>query len=257
MPSAIAYNTDDRRECISPTQTLSEGSELLPSDWSLSVSKRAFDILVSLFVLVTFFIPMIFIGLCIRISTGGAALFFQKRIGVGGKEFTLFKFRTMDSGAVKQGPGLTSKGDARVTRIGRLLRKSKLDELPQLFNVLHGDMSLVGPRPKLRTYTESLNLPYRPGITGAATLEFRYEEELLQSFSDPVEMDAFYRKHIMPVKAQLDGHYMSSCTYGSDLQMLLNTVLRCGRRRQTTAADSPAEQFADLVGRTEEAMEEC
>lgn len=227
---------------------------LSPSAWSLSLSKRAFDIFFSLFALVLLMVPLGVIALAIRLMTGDAVLFVQKRVGKGGREFRLFKFRTMVPGADACGPGLTQKGDMRVTQIGRILRKFKLDELPQFFNVLRGDMSLVGPRPKLRIYTEWLNLPYRPGVTGAATLEFNFEEELLQSFSDPAEMESFYRNEIMPLKARLDECYMSVSSFRSDLGMLIDTGWTCLKSRYGKAP-SPSKRFAALRRQVEDFLD--
>jgi lipopolysaccharide/colanic/teichoic acid biosynthesis glycosyltransferase len=125
------------------------------------------------------------------------------------------------------GVGLTRKGDERITPLGRILRRYKLDELPQILNVLRGDMSIVGPRPKLATYVGIPNMPYRPGITGAATLEFRGEEEILRGFTDAAEMEAFYIHYIRPLKARLDMDYMQTSTFFSDMRLIFSTVKAC------------------------------
>jgi lipopolysaccharide/colanic/teichoic acid biosynthesis glycosyltransferase len=126
------------------------------------------------------------------------------------------------------GIGLTSADDERVTPIGRILRKFKLDELPQFYNVLRGEMSLVGPRPKLPQYEPLRDMPYRPGLTGAATLIFRREEDLLR-FVPPDQIEDFYEKRIKFVKARVDVCAMCRATPISDLKILAATV---GLRRQ-------------------------
>jgi len=195
------------------------------SSWAVSAFKRLLDIAVSLLVLLVFAAPMVLIALSIRVTSPGAALFRQRRVGRNGKLFVIYKFRSMTidpSGGV----GLTRCGDRRVTPLGRWLRKVKLDELPQFYNVLLGDMSLVGPRPKLPQYAALCNTPYRPGITGAATLAFRREEELLSRIH-PAEMESFYHRHIKPLKARIDARYMGRATFWSDLRIVAATFLAC------------------------------
>ncbi len=195
------------------------------SPWTLSARKRLLDICVALFVLVLFALPMLVIALCIRLASPGPALFRQQRIGRRGRLFIIYKFRSMTAGP-SSGIGLTRHGDRRVTPLGRWLRKLKLDELPQFYNVLRGDMSLVGPRPKLPQYTVLRNAPYRPGITGAATLAFRREEELLDRIH-PAAMENFYHRHIKPLKARIDARYMHRATFWSDLRIVAATFLAC------------------------------
>jgi hypothetical protein len=125
----------------------------------------------------------------------------------------------------RPGPPLTVAGDARITRLGAFLRRYKLDELPQLWNVLRGDLSLVGPRPKL-PHLEALDLPYRPGLTGLATLAFRNEEKILSKVRDSC-VESFYESCIKPRKAHLDQQYMSSASLWSDLSLLCRTALSC------------------------------
>jgi lipopolysaccharide/colanic/teichoic acid biosynthesis glycosyltransferase len=199
-------------------QPLDEGA------WSLSDGKRLFDF-VSATVGLLLFLPLMFlIAAAISISSPGPILFRQKRMGRWGTLFTIYKFRTMVEDAEK-GPCITVQGDTRITRVGALLRKFKLDELPQFFNVIKGDMSFVGPRPKL-PHHESLHMPFRPGITGAATLAFRCEEELLQHVPEH-NLEIFYARTIKPLKAKLDWEYMQRATCLSDFGLIWCTLTAC------------------------------
>jgi lipopolysaccharide/colanic/teichoic acid biosynthesis glycosyltransferase len=205
------------------------------SEWALSIRRRIFDLLVAIPVLAAFTAPMLAIAVLIRLTSRGPAFFVQKRVGRHGRLFSIYKFRTMEvANNGSSGPGLTRDGDARITPLGYWLRKFKIDELPQFYNILRGEMSLVGPRPKLPQYEAILNMPYRPGITGAATLAFRCEEEILRSVH-PAHLDQFYEKRIKPVKARLDARYMCRATLRSDLRLILATFLAC-----VTPAQLPA-----------------
>jgi lipopolysaccharide/colanic/teichoic acid biosynthesis glycosyltransferase len=197
------------------------------SEWALSRSRRLLDITISLIVLLLASVPMLLLAACVRLTSKGDVIFSQARVGVGGRLFKVYKFRSMAHTAnEKNGPGLTKQGDDRITPIGRLMRKFKFDELPQFYNVLRGDMSLVGPRPKLPQYAALLNMPYRPGITGPATLVFHHEEEILRNV-EPNQMDSFYAREIKPVKARLDACYMCHVTPLSDVRILGATALGC------------------------------
>lgn len=196
------------------------------SAWTLSWSRRLVDLSVALLVLALFGLPMLAIALCVRLSSPGPAFFTQYRVGRGGRHFRIYKFRTMFSGSESNGPALTTDGDCRITGMGFWLRKLKLDEFPQFYNVLLGDMSLVGPRPKLPQYFGIANMPYRPGITGTASLAFRHEEEIL-SRVHPSQLDNFYNHHIRPLKARMDARYMCRATFWSDMRLVGATFFAC------------------------------
>jgi len=196
------------------------------SDWSISGSKRLLDLSIALLVLAVFGLPMLAIALCVRLSSPGPAFFAQYRVGRQGRLFHIYKFRSMRFGSEQNGPTLTVEGDRRITGMGCWLRKFKLDELPQFYNVLRGEMSIVGPRPKLPQHAAIANMPYRPGITGAATLAFRREEEIL-SRVHPSQLTPFYSRHIQPLKARLDVRYMCRASFRSDMRLIGATLLAC------------------------------
>ena len=169
---------------------------------------------------------MLIISAAIRLTSHGRAIFSQERVGMNGRLFRIYKFRSMTEGRVEHGPGLTRAGDQRVTAMGRLMRRFKIDELPQFYNVLRGDMSLVGPRPKLQQYCPMNCMKYRPGITGPATIVFRHEEEMMRGLAAH-ELDDFYAQHIKPVKALIDTCYMCQATPASDLSIIRETLIGC------------------------------
>lgn len=189
--------------------------------------KRAFDILASgagLIILSPLFLG---IAIAVRASSPGPALYRARRVGRYGKEFTLYKFRSMVANADRQGPGITAAGDSRVTGVGRFLRRTKLDELPQLINVLRGDMSLVGPRPEDPRYV-ALYTPeqrrireQRPGITSMASLTYRHEEQMLSGD----DWECVYIEQIMPAKLAIDLEYAQRATLWQDIVLIMRTVL--------------------------------
>lgn len=194
--------------------------------WYSRHAKRAFDILASFAGLLVLLLPMATIALIIVVSDGIPVLFRQKRVGRNGRLFTIYKFRTMSyaAGSVST---ITTASDARVTPMGRWLRRFKLDELPQLWNVLRGDMSFVGPRPDVPGYLDRLRgdatalWELRPGITGPATLLFRREEEMLASIKDYVR---FNDEVVYPEKVRLNLVYLSRSSFPVDLGYMLATI---------------------------------
>lgn len=199
--------------------------------------KRLFDITASALGILALAPLLAVIALLIRLDSRGPVLFKQERIGRGGEAFTMFKFRTMRTDAEKVGGQLTVGRDPRITRVGHILRKSKLDELPQLFNVFLGEMSLVGPRPEVpkyvALYTEEQRrvLQVRPGVTDLASIEFRDENDLLENQADP---EAFYVSHIMPRKLELNQAYIEKQGLFFDLWVIFKTVHRVVYPRQAS-----------------------
>lgn len=189
--------------------------------------KRLYDFLFSAAGLLLLSPLMALIAICVKFGDGGSIFYHQPRIGRGGHIFQIYKFRTMVAAADKAGPQITKSGDARVTRIGRLLRRTKLDELPQLWNVLRGDMSLVGPRPEVPRYVEQYTpeqrmiLRYKPGITDLASLFFRDEESLLAKAAN---VEEFYLNYCVPRKLQLNRQYAERANVWSDTLLILRTI---------------------------------
>jgi lipopolysaccharide/colanic/teichoic acid biosynthesis glycosyltransferase len=169
---------------------------------------------------------LVLIGLVIRIVDGGPVFFKQMRVGREGKLFLMYKFRTMRS---VHGSSLTIGEDARITPLGNALRKFKLDELPQLLNVLMGQMSLVGPRPEIDEFVSLYTAEQRkvlqltPGITDPASLKYISESDLLATSEDP---RAFYISHVMPDKIRINLEYAKSATVMTDLQLIFKTIFR-------------------------------
>ncbi len=189
--------------------------------------KRLFDITASALGLLILAPLLALIALAIRLDSAGPIFHRAVRVGRNGCEFTLYKFRTMVVNATQIGPGITISGDPRVTRVGRLLRRWKLDELPQLLNVLRGEMSLVGPRPEdpryvaLYTTEQREVLRVRPGITSPASVRFRNEEALLSG----EDWERRYIEEIMPAKLALDLEYVRHASLHRDLAVLWETLV--------------------------------
>lgn len=190
--------------------------------------KRAFDVVLSIVCLSVFSPAIGLIWLRMKRESDGPVLYAGKRVGLGGREFNMYKFRTMVVNADRMGGPSTSDNDPRVTPIGRKLRRYKLDELPQLVNVLNGDMSFVGPRPQVPeevagyTDAERLLLTVRPGITDWASLRFHNEGEILSGHEDP---DVAYQILVRPEKIRLGLEYVKRGTMKDDIKILVKTAL--------------------------------
>ncbi len=188
--------------------------------------KRLFDILASFFGLIILLIPFCIIAVCIKASDHESAFFTQTRIGKYKKPFKIFKFRTMTMNAEKAGLRITVGEDRRVTKIGRFLRKTKIDELPQLINVFLGQMSFVGPRPEVEEYVNVYSdemyatLLVRPGITSSASIKYKNESEILQASRDP---EKTYIEVVLPDKMKYNLEYIKALSPIYDLKLILKT----------------------------------
>ena len=195
-----------------------------PPSAATMACKRAFDILCSFLGLAVLSPVLLVVSVLVAVTSPGGVFFRQERIGKDGRPFRIFKFRSMrkDNAGLK----ITTGNDSRITPVGRFLRKSKIDELPQLINVLVGDMSFVGPRPEVADYV-NLYTPYqrqvllvRPGITGLASIRFRNENDLLTASDDP---NRTYVEQIMPRKIDLDLEYIPHASVLYDIKLIFQT----------------------------------
>jgi lipopolysaccharide/colanic/teichoic acid biosynthesis glycosyltransferase len=193
--------------------------------------KRSLDIVVSfvaLVILLPFFIPIIII---LRFTAEGEVFYFQERIGINNSKFQIFKFATMLKNSLNMGSGsITLQNDYRVTFIGKFLRKTKINELPQIINILKGDMSLVGPRPLVDKTFSAYNddvqaniYKVKPGITGIGSILFRDEEAIISAVSDEDPFE-FYKRIIAPYKGEVEMWYQKKCSFYLDIQLILMTA---------------------------------
>jgi len=188
--------------------------------------KRLADIIISLTAIVLLLPIFIIISIAIIMSSGIPVFYLQERIGKDWKKFKIIKFRTMVNNAEKIGPGISSSYDKRITPIGKILRKFKIDELPQLINVLKGDMSIIGPRPELLKYISRYENEYskilkvKPGISDYASVKFRDEASILQTAEDS---ESFYLKDILPEKIKLYNKYIEEMNFFVDIKILFLT----------------------------------
>lgn len=191
--------------------------------------KRAFDVCLSLVGLIILAPIILLIAVLIKLDSKGPILFIQPRVGLNNIDFNIFKFRTMFVASDKKGLLTIGNSDARVTRLGYYLRRYKLDEIPQLWNVLKGDMSFVGPRPELRKYVnyysknDMVLFTVKPGITGLASIKFRNEVELLKASKDP---ETYFINDIIPEKNELNKVYISKRNFWFDLKLIIITIYK-------------------------------
>lgn len=202
----------------------------------MRLGKRVFDLVWTLPGVIFLLAPGLIIAATVVIEDGWPPLYVQKRVGLHGRSFGLLKFRSMRTGSDQAGGRLTVGEDHRITRVGRVLRRSKLDELPQLLNVLRGDMSLVGPRPEVLEYVRNYTpeqqsiLEIMPGITDPASLKYADESSLLALQEDP---QGYYLKTILPDKVRISVEYAGRATIASDFVIILKTVFgRSGGNRR-------------------------
>lgn len=197
----------------------------LPSSGRL-YRKRLFDMVCAALGLLVLSPVLLVCALLVGLTSPGGVLFRQERVGKDGVPFTIYKFRSMrkDNAGLK----ISTSGDSRITPVGRVLRKAKLDELPQLWNVLKGDMSFVGPRPEVREYVDLYTseqrqvLLVRPGITGLASIRYRNENDLLSASADP---NRTYIEEVMPAKLALDLEYIPRACVSYDIRLILETLV--------------------------------
>ncbi len=189
--------------------------------------KRVFDILAAAVILLLLSPILIFLALAVRIDSPGPVFYRQTRVGRYGKNFKILKFRTMVKNADKIGPALTMGQDPRITRVGGFIRRCRMDEFPQLFNVLGGSMSLVGPRPEVRKYVDAYTPEYlatlliRPGVTAPSSIAFKDEGKILKTGGDP---DRIYIEQILPPKMRLNLQYMEHISVLNDIRVMIRTV---------------------------------
>ncbi|MDR1846962.1 MAG: sugar transferase [Bacteroidales bacterium] len=189
--------------------------------------KRCFDVIASFFGILILSPLLLAIAITVSLGSKGGVFYRQQRVGQYGKDFTLYKFRSMRINADTQGLLTIGGKDSRITKTGYFIRKYKLDELPQLFNVLRGDMSLVGPRPEVRKYVNLYTaeqkrvLEVRPGITDPASIAFRNENDLLAEASEP---EKFYIAEVMPAKLRLNIQYLQNRSFCSDIGVIFRTI---------------------------------
>lgn len=191
--------------------------------------KRLFDIVFSFLGLIILLPFLLFISLLILFTSKGGIFYLQSRVGKNSKDFKIYKFRTMKPNSDRIGLLTVGNKDNRITKVGFFLRKYKLDELPQLINVLIGDMSLVGPRPEVRKYVDLYNeeqlkvLRVKPGITDYASIKYSNENEILAKSLDP---EKSYVEHIMPLKLYLNLKYIDEMSIKTDLKIIRDTIFK-------------------------------
>ncbi len=224
------------------------------------IAKRIFDLVISASLLLILAIPLLIVALLVKLTSPGRVFYVQRRVGLHGQFFNVFKFRTMVSDADRNGPLCTAADDNRITPFGRFLRNNKIDEIPQLFNVMRGEMSLVGPRPQVPRFVENFPpdlrdvvLSVRPGVTGPTQLHYRDEETLLQ---DRADRETYYISELLPRKCRMDYDYVVNRSASRDLTVLFTTawvvvlglIRRFTKKANRALAVIPAEAVVATVG---------
>lgn len=210
------------------TDSVRQYYEALRKKQAQLIAKRVFDVVVSLILLVVLSPVFLILWVAIRVDSKGAALFQQIRVTQYGREFRIYKFRTMVVDAEKLGAQVTTKADSRVTHVGRFLRKCRLDELPQLVNILKGDMSFVGTRPEVPRYVAAYSdvmwatLLLPAGVTSTASIEYKDEDRLLSNAEDA---DKTYIDAILPEKMWYNLQYLLDYSFWKDIEIMIKTVL--------------------------------
>ncbi|MPM18881.1 Undecaprenyl phosphate N,N'-diacetylbacillosamine 1-phosphate transferase [bioreactor metagenome] len=195
--------------------------------------KRIFDLFFSAIAILILLVPGLLLALIIMMESRGGAFYRQVRVGRNEKPFRLLKFRTMFTGSDAKGLLTVGSADNRVTGFGKFLRRSKMDELPQMINILAGQMSFVGPRPEVPKYVAMYSdeqkkvLSVRPGLTDYASLEYINESDLLAQQSDP---EKYYIETVMPAKLSLNLKYIKEMSCATDLKIIFRTLFKIGRR---------------------------
>ena len=208
------------------------------------MAKRLFDIIAALAGLVLVAPLLLILGIAIKFDSPGPVLYRSVRAGKNGVPFPMLKLRTMVVGADRMGSALTFSADPRITRTGRFLRRYKLDELPQLINVLRGEMSIVGPRPESPCYVQKYSpeqrrvLEARPGITGQAQIVFRHEESLLTDLKASADIEQEYVERLLPQKVAIDLDYVENRSMLLDIQLLILTAASL-LKKESHAARAP------------------
>lgn len=192
------------------------------------ISVRIFDLIVAICLGLVLFVPSIIIGIVIKLTSKGPILFSQERVGYKEKIFKIYKFRTMSLGSSKHG-AITIGNDKRITKIGKFLRKTKMDEFPQLINIFKGEMSFVGPRPDTPEYAKYYRkwnqdfFSMVPGITGKASIYLSNEEELMAKVEDPI---VYYKEKIIPIKVKLNNYHLKNNNMISNIKIMFETVFK-------------------------------
>jgi len=246
QPGALPSHLRGARRKETKSSRTHKQPKILVSNWCDSRLKKAFDFVLALSLILVALPLLLLIGLGVMMTSTGPMLFKQVRLGKDGRPFKIYKFRTMEHDPARWASHITIVGDPRITRFGRVLRKWKLDELPQLINVLRGEMSFVGPRPRVpQQKHDSGLLLVRPGVTGMATLAFRHEEALFEGLSVE-QIKEMYGTTIVPLKTQLDRSYLGQATMLTDMTLMYRTVLSVFK--YSGPAPANVEELADFCG---------